>query len=292
MSPKAKCFFYYCLQITLYFVAFFLIVKNFNFIKLDIATLILTLIAVVVVQFIKAMRLYIALYGNNISSSDYIVTYCKAAPITVIFPFKLGELYRIYCFGRLLSNWLKALVIILLDRFFDSLALITTILFFQVSNKGSFSPLIFILFLFLFIVAFVFVSFPRIYGFWSNYILCLKATPNRLKILSILDKFKKIYCEIDNVVKGRGMILLILSFAAWIIEIGLLLIMNMFKMGIGSSENYVTILDYLMSAIFNKPNVEMLNFTFISFIVVFTAFCILFVLRNCEKRNENRSLLR
>lgn len=275
MSTKSKIFLYGLLEASLYFIAFVFLFKNLIFIRLDTPIFILTLLAVIVVQIIKAVRLYIAFYGNNISYSDYIITYCKVAPISVIFPFKLGELYKIYSFGRLISNWPKSLVIILLDRFFDTLALVCTILFFQVGSKESFSLLVLMLFLFLFITAFVFISFPKIYYFWSNYLLHLNATPNRLKILRFLKKLNKIYCEIENVVKGRGMILLILSFAAWILEIGLLLLIIAFKLGINPSEIYETIVNYLMSAILNEHNIEMLNFTRISFVATFMIYCAL-----------------
>lgn len=279
-------FFDIVLQIVLLAAAFWLLHRNFSFVDLDAMPILLTLLTAFFVHIIKGLRLYIALYGNKISPSQYILTYCKVTPINVIFPFKLGELYRIYCFGRLLSSWLKGLVIILLDRFVDSLALVTIILFLQAINNDSFSPFIMALFLFLAVVTFAFFAFPGIYVFWNNYLLRLDASDYRLKGLKLLQQCKRVYDEIEQVIKGRGIILLMLSFAAWTAEIGLLIILNIIKIKINISEIYTATLNYLLSAVVTEHNAEMSNFILINFIMVFVTYCVLSIYKKCKKAQQ------
>jgi len=60
----------------------------------------------VLVHVIKGFRLWFALYGKAIPLSDFIIQYCKVVPVSVVLPFKFGDLFRAYCFGHLITNYL------------------------------------------------------------------------------------------------------------------------------------------------------------------------------------------
>ena len=98
------------------------------FAEKDLTSVFLLGITVILVHVIKAGRLYLALYGSEIAFITYLNTYCKVTPVSIMLPFKLGELFRMYCYGQLLGNNLKGVVIILFDRFMDTTALMTAIL--------------------------------------------------------------------------------------------------------------------------------------------------------------------
>jgi len=76
------------------------------------------------VHILKAFRLWFALYGHGIPFSEYMIQYCKAVPVSVVLPCKLGDLLRAYCFGHLIHNYLSGVLVVLLDRFCDTLALV------------------------------------------------------------------------------------------------------------------------------------------------------------------------
>lgn len=237
--------------------------KNINEIfynKKNIYILIMIL-TVLMVHIIKAGRLYLALYGLNISFLTYMKMYCKTTPVSVLFPFKIGEIFRMYCYGKNLENILRGVVVVVLDRFMDTVALITMIFLMWIFNKRVINSYVYILLVFLILVLLVYFIFPSIYKFWKKYILRSKATERKLIILKFLDILNLIYQETMNVSKGRGTILYFMSLMAWGVEIGSIIILNnLFEKGEFSQKVSV----YLTSAISENQSIELRQFIFIS----------------------------
>ena len=212
---------------------------------------------------IKFCRLYLALYDAQLGLEICLTTYCKVTPISIILPFKVGEFFRIYCYGRQIGSLLKSVVIILLDRFMDTAALVTAIALVWIFYGER--PSVFIYFLLIFLilsVCFYFV-FPGIYRFWTRYLLCAKASEHKIWALKTLESIHTLYSEIENVVKGRGMILYFLSLAAWGIEISNITLINYMT---GGNHTGVVISEYLLSAMSRRQSPEFEQFVFISVI--------------------------
>lgn len=238
----------------------------------DIRHILIIITAVAAVHLIKAGRLYLALYGLDISLSTYIKIYCKVTPVSVVIPYKLGEFFRMYCYGSQLGNMLKGIIIVLLDRFMDTTALVTMILLVWIVNGGYVAKLVYILLVFLFFTLLVYFVFPGVYKFWKKYLLGAKATENKLAILKILDTLNAIYQEIINVSKGRGVILYFLSLTAWGIEIGSLVLLS----GITREEkSNQTISKYLSSAMGTGVSTELKQFVFVSVILLIVIYIVI-----------------
>ena len=70
----------------------------------------LLVMTVLFVHMIKAARLYLALYGTDVSRKNFLETYCLTTPFSILIPFKLGELLRMYSYGNLIGDHLKGVV--------------------------------------------------------------------------------------------------------------------------------------------------------------------------------------
>ena len=193
----------------------------------------------------------------NIDICTYIKIYCKVTPISLVFPFKIGEFFRMYCYGMELESMLKSIVIIIFDRFMDTLALVTILLLIIIFKGGYISLFTYLLFLFLISILIIYLAYPGIYKFWKKYTLKSIATEKNLSILKILDIFNNIYLQITNISKGRGMILYCMSIIAWLCEIvGLVLLC-------GTTENIClneNIINYLSSAMRKGSSIELQHF--------------------------------
>ena len=232
---------------------------------------------------IKFCRLYLALYDAQLGLEICLTTYCKVTPISIILPFKVGEFFRIYCYGRQIGSLLKSVVIILLDRFMDTAALVTAIALVWVFYGER--PSVFIYFLLIFLilsVCFYFV-FPGIYRFWTRYLLCAKASEHKIWALKTLESIHTLYSEIENVVKGRGMILYFLSLAAWGIEISNITLINYMK---GGNHTGVVISEYLLSAMSRRQSPEFDQFVFICVIGFVLLFWMLWVRKMLFKKED------
>ncbi len=218
-------------------------------------------VSVFLVHAIKAGRLYLALYGSEISFPAYLKLYCKVTPVSVVAPYKLGEFFRMYCYGKTIRNGLKGIVIVLLDRFMDTAALLTLIILMWLPFGGHITKLVYILLIFLLSVLLIYYSFPGVYRFWKQYILRSRATRKKLTVLRILEALNRIYAEIREVSKGRGMILFFLSLLAWTVEIGSAVVSaGLFHEGKLS----LMISDYLSAAMGIGQCAELERFVFVS----------------------------
>lgn len=219
------------------------------------------LFVVALVHFVKAGRLYLALYGSEVDFITCFKTYCKVTPVSVIIPFKLGEFFRMYCYGKLLDNAIKGIVIILLDRFMDTIALVTAIFLVWIFNGGQMTSFVYILLIFLVFILLVYCLYPGGYKFWKKYLLTAKASENKLAALRILEAVDRLYQETQSVVKGRGIILYFLSLIAWGAEIESITLLNDTVENVQLSQ---TISRYLTSAIGGSQSIELKKFVIAS----------------------------
>lgn len=243
------------------------IFQNETFIKILIVVL-----TVIIVHVVKSGRLYLALYGSEISVLDYLKIYCKVTPVGLVFPYKLGEFFRMYCYGKQLKNILKGIIIVLLDRFMDTMALVTMIFLIHFVEKGSIPLFTYVLLLFLIFSILAYYVFPGVYDFWKKFFLKSKATERRLAILRILDTLNRIYQEIRGVSKGRGMILYIMSLVAWMAEIGSIAVLNRLS---GEVDLNKKISGYLTSALSGAKTSELMRFIFVSVILMISTYVVI-----------------
>ena len=225
------------------------------FAGVSVAQVLVIVLTALLVHVLKATRLFLALYGQKISISEHLALYCKVTPVSMVLPYKVGEFYRMYAYGTHLKSGLKGIVIILLDRFMDTAALVTMILiagFFYGARK-----------------------------FWKHYFLSKKATPRRMGALKALESFHRIYEEVSVVTSGRGILLYVLSFLAWGVEIGSIVLQTKLFFGGAVAE---TMSAYLASAMSGDPTVPLRQFIFVSVILLLVLFVIIQCARAFSKK--------
>ncbi len=250
--------------------------------------LLLLLGTVVVVHGIKAVRLYLALFDTGISFSEHIKIYCKVTPISVVLPLKAGELFRMYGYGHVIGNYLKGIVIILLDRFMDTLALVTVFGGIWLLGGEKLPLFLALLMAFMLVILAFYLLFPELYRFWNKYLLHLTATRGNMAVLKLLESFNSVYGEVKATVRGRGIMLYILSLLAWGVEIGSVVLLGRLESdgNVGS-----LVAEYLTSAMTGHPTEQMLKFIYLSVWSLLLAYGIIKLVVLGEKRsgNEHRS---
>ena len=244
------------------------------------------------VHIIKALRLYLAMYGNPVNTWEYLKTYCKVTPVSLLLPYKLGEFFRMYCYGVLLKDFWKGTIIVLLDRFMDLSALVTWLLILGLLAKSSVGLLVC---LFLFVMAVLlgaYFIFPGFYTFWKNYYLAAVATPSTLRYLKYLDVLAHIHRQVKSVVQGRGIILYALSVLAWGMELINLWIVSK---SVPFAQLTAKITSYLSAALTNGPCPTLREFVALSIVLLAITYVLLQVGKLFFKREkiyENNYLLR
>lgn len=270
MKMKKRQYIYNIINILVLLEAAIFLTMNYKvsavFEGADFAYIVVVACSVVIVHFLKAVRLYIAFYGSNLKLSKYISVYCKVTPVSVLFPFKAGEFFKMYCYGIQTGKMIKGVVTVILDRFIDTLALLTMIVAVSFLYGNMATALVFVLLFFVVIVLILFCLFPGGYNYWLKYLLKADASPKTIKTLGVLEKLNNIYSEIANITKGRGIILYVLALAAWMTEIGMVAFLN--RIYGESLELNKKISEYLLSAFSSNQTTELKQFIFISVVLL------------------------
>lgn len=233
---------------------------------LSLAILIMTAIFV---HMAKSARLYLALYGHGVGAVEYAKAYCMSTIVSIVLPFKLGDLFRMFCYGGILASAIRGIVIVLLDRFMDTVALLSFILFARVAAGWGVSAVAYILIAFLALVLFAYHGFPGLSEFWRKYLIRARATRRKLSLLAVMEKLSGIYDETWSILRGRGMIMYFMSVAAWGVEIGGLFARNAIS-GKGQIGSMVS--DYLESAIGGGQTAVLRQFVIISIALLVCAY--------------------
>jgi uncharacterised protein family (UPF0104) len=250
--------------------------------NINLCSIIVFLVLVVVVHILKSVRLYLALYYSELKWSDFIKVYCKVTPVSVVLPFKIGDIFRMYCYGQLVGNLLRGVVITMLDRFMDTAALVTVIILTWFLAGGKMDLLVYLFVIFLIITCVIYFVYPGIVRIWRKSLLKSNATESRIAILGVLKKFDEIYKEIDGVTKGRGIILYILSILAWGIEIGSLYIISTIN---NTKQIDNDVFEYLRAALRGNKSLELKRFIMVTILLLMGVYIIIKILDTVNKKD-------
>lgn len=182
----------------------------------------LFLVGFMAVHIFKMMRLYLVLMEHKIGFGKFVLLYLKTTLVNLIIPMKLGELYRIFCISKETKHWQVGVLSILVDRFFDTLALCVILLPLDIYVFGEASVITWI---FLVLMAFVvacYVSVLPTYRYLNRYLIKEKSSPRAMVALKGLDVIKIWYDFTQNLISGRFALILLSSFGGWFCEISVL----------------------------------------------------------------------
>jgi hypothetical protein len=215
----------------------------------------LFLLGFILVHLAKMMRLYLVLMEHKISFGSFVLLYLKTTLVNLIIPFKLGELYRIFCINKETGHWQVGVLSILVDRFFDTLALCIILLPLDIFLFGRLS---FITLLFLTVMVLVVICYAAVlptYKYLNRYLIKEKSSPRAMAALKGLEVVRVWYDFTHDLISGRFALILAASFGGWIFEIGTLKVLAVYlalPFDVGDFATYI-------QAIFGAGSSELLR---------------------------------
>lgn len=178
----------------------------------------LSLVSILIVHSIKALRLYFIMLETRLTITRFLRVYVKTTCVNLVLPFKLGEFFRMYCLGHELKNFKTGILLILVDRYFDTIPLVILILGFTLLGQGVLKGVVIILIGFLVVVTIAYAIFPSTFAYMNRFLIISTNSEHGLMSLELLKKMRYWYFYIQNLIKGRELILLILSSLSWAME--------------------------------------------------------------------------
>lgn len=243
--------------------------------RYQVGYLVILFAVVVIVNIIKAVRFYFILAGDaSITRGEFIKQYCKTVPVSVLLPFKSGELFRIFCYGHQITNMFMGIVYVILDRFFDTIALLVLIGIITFTTGQQLSIIAVILIAFVLLALILFFVFPKICEYWKRYLLVKKASESTLRYLKTVSTVEKVCNKIQDVIRGKGSIVFFMSFVAWMTELFGAYIIDRLYIGRADSGFFE---NYLLSAIGTRTSSQLDAFVIGTIVVLIIVYVLMYV---------------
>lgn len=244
----------------------------------------------VLVHLSKMMRLYLILLESKIEFKRFVLTYLKTTLTNLIIPFKLGEIFRIYCFSRETKVFQIGLFGVLIDRFFDTITLLVILIPFELFITDRITLVTGFLTIFAALAVFVFIVFPGIYGYLNRYIIMNRTSKRSMTVLRGLEVAKTWYEHVKNLIKGRYALIVLLSCAAWVVEIGVLWCLARMR---GISFTAVAFSNYIASIFLSGRSELLLSYTMIGATIIafvtIVGYVIYYVKRYIQRKAGERT---
>lgn len=228
------------------------------------------------INFIKLIRLYLIIYGKNMGFKRHIKEYSKSIAVSCILPLKSGEIFRMYCYGYQLKDYISGMVYIIVDRFYDTLGLISVMVVTSIVFGLKTSIVAYLLMMFLILVMVMYFVYPGLSKYWKGFLLSSLASKRKLRMLSLIERINGVYDKATEVISGRGIILFVISVISWIVEsTGIILFSmndsknNIMEMTGNISEN---INSYLNGTLLIEQSDYAAQYVFVSVIVMLVVY--------------------
>lgn len=197
----------------------------------------LFLVGLFVVHVLKMMRFYLVLLEQKISIKEFIFLYIKTTFINLLIPFKLGEIYRIFCVVRFTKCIQVGILSVVLDRFFDTFILLLFLIPYDLFILHGFTWMTGILLIFLLFVMLIYRMFEPTYLYLNEYMIRNSKSRRGIHILSAMEMLREWYDYTKDLIKGRQYLIVLCSAFGWLAEFGLLwLISYYYQMSFGLTE--------------------------------------------------------
>ena len=174
------------------------------------------------------------------------------------------EIFRFYCYSNETNNYKIGLLSILVERFFDTCALLLFIFPFEILFTHQVSSITLFLVLFVFLGFIIYNVFYPVYKYINKFFILNVTSKKSLMVLEILEKQNEWYLYIKKLVKGRFSLVFLLSFLAWSLEY---IFVYFVSIGLESKFYLQTFNIYINSGFFGKPNTVLSIYTLLGAVV-------------------------
>lgn len=197
---------------------FFIHYSGILYIGFSISTILLLFLLIFLIHILKFFKLYFVVLEEHIPIRRMIKLYIKSTFVSILLPFKVGELYKFYLLGYDINNYSKSAIAIIIDKFFDAIVLCVLFIGSSFVFHSFLSILAWILLILLVLCTSIYVLFPGTYEYLNRFFIGSKQSQNNLFALRLLETINEFYLKAKDMIRGRGLVLITLTCLYWICE--------------------------------------------------------------------------
>lgn len=275
-----------------YIINIFFLVTSMLFINytgiLEMRFTILQLLALVLIFLIihsfKFLKIYLILLEEKISLKVMAKLYIKTAFVSTVLPYKTGELFKMYTYGNEIKNYTKGIIAVLVDKFFDALILGLILVPYGLLVNGKVPKVGIVMLVFFLIALIVYMCFENTYYYLNKFFILKNQTKKSVIALKVLEKAREVYIKTKEMVRGRYLLLLILTAVTWMFESIFIYVMAKFM---NIKTEFITITNYISDAFFGINNVLFNNYIYICTVIFLIMTIIIYINKYVLKSNKN-----
>ena len=227
----------------------------------------LLLFIFILIHALKCFRQYLLLIESGIHISDFVKIYVKTTFCSIILPYKSGEIYKAYEYGYKVNDYTKGLLTVIVDKFFDAILLLLLFIPYEIQKNNGLSEITLILLFFVIVFCIIYVCFNTTYYYLNKHFIKKGNVKRNIIALKILERAYEIYNYVKDLIKGRVMLILILTVMAWALEWMFICLLDV--------GNFI---DYINAIFFGNQNYIFSNYVIIG-IICFLIVEIIFAIR-------------
>lgn len=177
---------------------------------------------------IRAFRLAVIIGEPSIGVRLITKAHFYTAGVSLLLPFKLGEIYRIIEFKNIVGSFGRSLVIIWIERVFDTVVTLSLLVAAAAVDSAVLSttaPVLLVYALFVTGTVFLFSVLPGNLDALTVFIIRRYNRPGWVKVLQAIDRTHRVLCRAPQALRGKMSAVLFLSLLIWQLELGVVLLM-------------------------------------------------------------------
>ena len=179
-------------------------------------SIIIVIIIFCLIHIIKLIRFYFILLEEKLELKRFVRIYIKTTFVNIVLPFKIGEVFRFYCYSNETNNYKIGFTRV--ERFLDTCALLLLILPFTIFVDKSILSVIYVFVIFVILGFIIYNMFYPMYNYINTFLILNTTSRKSLKILKVLEDANEWYIYMKKLIKGRFKLVFLLSLLAWIME--------------------------------------------------------------------------
>lgn len=277
---------YYAINILVLLIAIavliYHVICNIEIMELNISKILSIVILYIIINFFKYIKMYLIFLDEKIPFIEFLTLYMKTTFASIAIPFKLGEIFSIYCYGYKIKNYKKGFIGILVNRFIDTIILLAFMIPTEMSTnnlKITTTSAILLTFVLAFLIFLIIM--PATYKYLNKYLVMSKPSKTNVALLGILEEVNKIQLESKKILNGKVYLLILLSSVSWNLEYQLTKILA------GVTFNYTTFSTYINAAFFTSKNGILIEYLILATTTILILTLITYMVKVIKGRVKN-----
>lgn len=265
---------------------FFIKLSNFSILKdFNVGVLASLLAIILLIHVIKFLRFYFILLEEKMTIPNALRLYVKTTFVSILIPFKLGEVFKMYCIAHKTNDYRKGISAVLIEKFFDAIMVLSSFaICVLIGGSPQFSILVAILVIFMLFFVLFYLFFGSTYEYMNRFFMSKSSGKKSLNSLKALERLNNFHKSLQKLLRGRQLTIFILTFLSWALEF---VFVSLVQNGLRVEMDFNGFVSYISGAFIGEQGIVVMYYICSCIIVLMSALIISYALKLLSLRGRS-----